>query len=59
MRQWKAEYDAKLRATVNAPTDAPSAPAPATGNAASRSTVMQELELAKHEKEGGVDAPRA
>ncbi|GAA5996676.1 uncharacterized protein JCM10292_003128 [Rhodotorula paludigena] len=59
MRRWKADYDAKLRATVSAPADAPSAPAPTAGDAASRSTVMQELELAKHEKEGGVDAPRA
>ncbi|GAA5830977.1 hypothetical protein JCM3770_001065, partial [Rhodotorula araucariae] len=61
MRAWKAAYDAKLRATLDAAPAAPTAAAPAAATATPevRSQVLQELELAKHEKEGGVDSPRA
>ncbi|BGP40301.1 hypothetical protein JCM10449v2_004260 [Rhodotorula kratochvilovae] len=62
MRAWKAAYDTKLRATLDTASTAP-APAAAAGAATAtpegRSQVLQELELAKHEKEGGVDAPSA
>ncbi|KPV74927.1 uncharacterized protein RHOBADRAFT_65104 [Rhodotorula graminis WP1] len=65
MRAWKASYDAKLRATRDAQTTAPESPAAAAAPAGiasvegGRSQVLQELEAAKHEKEGGVDAPNA
>lgn len=52
MRAWKANYDAKVRATIDSPVsatqDAPSraAAAPQEG----RSAVLEELELAKQDK---------
>ncbi|GAA6013802.1 hypothetical protein JCM10207_008196 [Rhodosporidiobolus poonsookiae] len=60
MRTWKANYDAQLQATRDATVAAPTpveAMALGTGSE-QRSGVMQELELAKQEKTGGVDAAR-
>ncbi|GAA5898149.1 hypothetical protein JCM6882_003337 [Rhodosporidiobolus microsporus] len=63
MRAWKAKNDEKLRATVDSQASAAQdAPSPATAAAVGtegRSKVLEELELAKHEKTGGVDAPSA
>lgn len=64
MRAWKASYDAKLRATRDAPTEVPPSPAAAAAPAGvstleGQGKVVRELEVAKREKEGGVDAPGA
>lgn len=53
MRAWKADYDAKLRSTLEAQSAATATP-PEAGGEGERSAVLQELELAKHEKDGGV-----
>lgn len=52
MRAWKADYDAKLRSTVESTTSAADdAPARAVGNPEQqRSKVLDELELARQEK---------
>jgi hypothetical protein len=55
MRAWKADYDAKLRATLESRNAAAATtPSPAAAGEGERSAVLQELELGKHEKEGGV-----
>ncbi|POY74651.1 hypothetical protein BMF94_2413 [Rhodotorula taiwanensis] len=53
MRAWKVDYDAKLRATVESPVSA-SDDAPAFSSSApasDRSKILEELELAKQEKQ--------
>ncbi|PRQ71453.1 hypothetical protein AAT19DRAFT_10311 [Rhodotorula toruloides] len=58
MRAWKTAYDSKLRSTLDSSASAP-ASAPAGQTAEGRSQVLQELELAKQEKTGGVDRTSA
>ncbi|BGP24736.1 hypothetical protein Rt10032_c02g1160 [Rhodotorula toruloides] len=58
MRAWKTAYDAKLRGTLDSSASVPTA-APAAPIAEGRSQVLQELELAKQEKTGGVDKTSA
>lgn len=52
MRAWKANYDAKVRATIDSPVlatqDAPSQAAASSQEG--RSAVLEELELAKQDK---------
>ncbi|BGP32209.1 hypothetical protein JCM10296v2_003989 [Rhodotorula toruloides] len=58
MRAWKTAYDSKLRNTLDS-SASPSTGAPAAQSAEGRSQVLQELELAKQEKAGGVDRTSA
>ncbi|KAJ8294106.1 hypothetical protein OF846_002676 [Rhodotorula toruloides] len=55
MRAWKTAYDSKLRKTLDSSASAPTTGVPAAQTAEGRSQVLQELELAKEEKTGGVD----
>jgi hypothetical protein len=56
MRTWKADYDQRLRSTLDsAPTSAPSA-ATTTGGSIEQSKILKELNLGKkkEEEKGGV-----
>ncbi|GAA5856769.1 hypothetical protein JCM8547_008832 [Rhodosporidiobolus lusitaniae] len=74
MRAWKADYDAKLRSTLDSssptgvrePTSGElwkssgmGMPREGAVGEGERSKVMQEIELGRREKEGGVDKPSA